>query len=283
MASLNRGIFIDDKNIDRSVIRDEVKRVFKTIPGVTDVVFFSDSEITSIATTLADRIRKAMENVQDGLVGVNDPNDLYADPVFLEKFNSTLVINVREDFEAGEKFVFIDRTNAINVDDITLTQKFGVLAKSGNIKTDMLLHIPMSADKRSQSECFYIHETNSVRVEVIGGGAPVIMMHICKYLSPEEIAKRENKEENKSIVAIPIAYGSVAEMYDEMISFILDQDRYDIIYLGISRTKGDTPVMVEVHNFRDLYDKVSLMQAQIEPYGVIESNIIPLSQPKIKE
>ena len=280
MASLNRGIFIDGKNFDREVMRDEVKNIFKKVPGVTDVVFFSDSEITSIATTLANRIRKAMENVQEGLVGVNDPDDIYSDPVFLEKFNSTLVINVREDHEDGEKFVFIDRSNAINLDDDTLIRMFAMLCKSKSTEVDMLLHIPTVPGKASQIECFYNHKNNTIVIEVIGGGAPVLILSICKLLTPKEIEALEDKTQDKKIITVPMSYGSVAEMYDEMLSFILDQPSYDKLYLGISRNKDDVPVPAEINSLYELYTTTSLMQAQIAPNGVLESNVLTLP-PKV--
>ena len=272
MGSLNRGIIFDNPNIDKKILKDKIVETFKELKGVDDVLFFTDAEVTNIATSLADRVTKAMKNYQEGIIEEN-PDDIYSDPEFLKRFNNTLVINVNEDSDRIAKFIFIDRKNAINIEDTTLLQRFAMLSKV--VDSDMMLHIPSNSEKLSQVDCFYDNESNSIRVEKIGAGAPSIVMNICKFLSPEEIALREDGAD-KSITTISFPYGSVAEMYDEMLAFILDTDKYDTLYLGISNNKDDNPVFAEAKNLSELYSVLSLMQAQIKPYGVIESDVITM-------
>lgn len=272
MASLNRGIIFDNPNTERNVLKDKVTEVFKEVEGIDDVLFFTDAEVVNMATSLADRVTKAMKNYQEGKIEEN-PDDIYSDPEFIKKFNNTLVINTNEDTNRNAKFIFIDRKNAKNIDDAELLHRFALLSKI--VDSNMTLHIPSNAEKLSQIECFYDAKDNTIRVEKIGAGAPSIIMHICRNLTPEEIALKADGSD-KAITTIPFPYGSVAEIYDEMLAFILDVDKYDTIFLGISNNKDDKPVLVEVSDLEELYSQVALMQAQIKPYGVIESNVITM-------
>ena len=273
MASLNRGFIIEERDFDKTNLRDIVKEVFMKLEGIEDVLFFTDDEITNTAITLAENISKAMEKYKQGIIEV-DKEDMFSDPEFIKRFNATLVLNVKRDEERGEKFFAIDRSNARNVTDTELLQVYAGICKRSKI--NMMLHIPSASDKRSQIDCFFRKDDMSVRVEQLGVGAPIVVLHVCTMLTPEEIEASENKNVDKKIATVKVPYGSIAEMYDDMLAFILDYPDYVTLYAGISRFAEDKIIPVECKNLEELYDNLSMMHAQIGPYGVEESKLLQL-------
>lgn len=273
MASLNRGFIIEERDFDKTNLRDIVKEVFMKLEGIEDVLFFTDDEITNTAITLAENISKAMEKYKQGIIEV-DKEDMFSDPEFIKRFNATLVLNVKRDEERGEKFFAIDRSNARNVTDTELLQVYAGICKRSKI--NMMLHIPSASDKRSQIDCFFRKDDMSVRVEQLGVGAPIVVLHVCTMLTPEEIEASENKNVDKKIATVKVPYGSIAEMYDDMLAFILDYPDYVTLYAGISRFAEDKIIPVECKNLEELYNNLSMMHAQIGPYGVEESKLLQL-------
>lgn len=273
MASLNRGFIIEERDFDKTNLRDIVKEVFMKLEGIEDVLFFTDDEITNTAITLAENISKAMEKYKQGIIEV-DKEDMFSDPEFIKRFNATLVLNVKRDEERGEKFFAIDRSNARNVTDTELLQVYAGICKRSKI--NMMLHIPSASDKRSQIDCFFRKDDMSVRVEQLGVGAPIVVLHVCTMLTPEEIEASENKNVDKKIATVKVPYGSIAEMYDDMLAFILDYPDYVTLYAGISRFAEDKIIPVECINLEELYNNLSMMHAQIGPYGVEESKLLQL-------
>lgn len=273
MASLNRGFIIEERDFDKTNLRDIVKEVFMKLEGIEDVLFFTDDEITNTAITLAENISKAMEKYKQGIIEV-DKEDMFSDPEFIKRFNATLVLNVKRDEERGEKFFAIDRSNARNVTDTELLQVYAGICKRSKI--NMMLHIPSASDKRSQIDCFFSKDDMSVRVEQLGVGAPIVVLHVCTMLTPEEIEASENKNVDKKIATVKVPYGSIAEMYDDMLAFILDYPDYVTLYAGISRFAEDKIIPVECKNLEELYNNLSMMHAQIGPYGVEESKLLQL-------
>lgn len=273
MASLNRGFIIEERDFDKTNLRDIVKEVFMKLEGIEDVLFFTDDEITNTAITLAENISKAMEKYKQGIIEV-DKEDMFSDPEFIKRFNATLVLNVKRDEERGEKFFAIDRSNARNVTDTELLQVYAGICKRSKI--NMMLHIPSASDKRSQIDCFFRKDGMSVRVEQLGVGAPIVVLHVCTMLTPEEIEASENKNVDKKIATVKVPYGSIAEMYDDMLAFILDYPDYVTLYAGISRFAEDKIIPVECINLEELYNNLSMMHAQIGPYGVEESKLLQL-------
>lgn len=273
MASLNRGFIIEERDFDKTNLRDIVKEVFMKLEGIEDVLFFTDDEITNTAITLAENVSKAMEKYKQGIIEV-DKEDMFSDPEFIKRFNATLVLNVKRDEERGEKFFAIDRSNARNVTDTELLQVYAGICKRSKI--NMMLHIPSASDKRSQIDCFFRKDDMSVRVEQLGVGAPIIVLHVCTMLTPEEIEASENKNVDKKIATVKVPYGSIAEMYDDMLAFILDYPDYVTLYAGISRFAEDKIIPVECKNLEELYNNLSMMHAQIGPYGVEESKLLQL-------
>ena len=273
MASLNRGFIIEERDFDKTNLRDIVKEVFMKLEGIEDVLFFTDDEITNTAITLAENISKAMEKYKQGIIEV-DKEDMFSDPEFIKRFNATLVLNVKRDEERGEKFFAIDRSNARNVTDTELLQVYAGICKRSKI--NMMLHIPSASDKRSQIDCFFRKDDMSVRVEQLGVGAPIVVLHVCTMLTPEEIEASENKNVDKKIATVKVPYGSIAEMYDDMLAFILDYPDYVTLYAGISRFAEDKIIPVECKNLEELYINLSMMHAQIGPYGVEESKLLQL-------
>ena len=71
MASLNRGFIIEERDFDKTNLRDIVKEVFMKLEGIEDVLFFTDDEITNTAITLAENISKAMEKYKQGIIEVD--------------------------------------------------------------------------------------------------------------------------------------------------------------------------------------------------------------------
>ena len=116
------------------------------------------------------------------------------------------------------------------------------------LKHDGVLHIPGNEEKLAQLNLFYQADKNAMRIERNGVGSPAIKLFICKNLTPEEAEKFGG---DKRIKELTFPYNGVAQTYDDMLSFVIDED-YDELTLGISRNAGDNPVLTTCKSLDDL-------------------------------
>lgn len=266
--SLNKGIFFTFKTMEeKENCLSELKKLILDIEGIANCLFMDDEEIINVSATLASDIKKAMAEVQTGAES-SDEKSVFENPEFLEKFTKSIVINTTTKTTVT-KLVFVDRTNSRNIQDTELIQIFMKL--TGILKHDGILHIPGNADKLAQLNLFYKASSNTLRIERNGIGCPAIKLFICKNLSPEEAEKHEGKD--KLIKELTFPYNGVAQTYDDMLSFVIDEE-YDELNLGISRNSEDVPVLTTCKSLEELYDIISLMVGQMEFYGILERDVI---------
>lgn len=265
--SLNRGMFFTfKKKEDRENCLNVLKAIITDIEGVVNCIFMNDEEIINVSAALAENIKKAMSEIQVGEVNKEDTS-IYENPEFLEKFTKSIVINTTTETTVT-KIVFVNRSNSRNINDEELIQIFMKLTKE--LKHDGILHIPGNEEKLSQLNLFYQADKNAVRIERNGVGAPAIKLFICKNLSPEEAEKFGG---DKRIKELTFPYNGIAQTYDDMLSFVIDED-YDELTLGISRNKEDNPILTTCKSLEELYDIVCLMVGQMDFYGILERDVI---------
>lgn len=265
--SLNRGmLFTFKKEEERINCLKVLKEIITDMDGVENCIFMNDEEIINVSAALADNIKKAMNEVQVG-EAAKESTSIYENPEFLEKFTKSIVVNSTIETTVT-KIVFVDRTNARNITDQELIQIFMKMTKE--LKHDGILHIPGNEEKLSQLNLFFQADKNAIRIERNGVGAPAIKLFICKNLSPEEAEKFGG---DKRIKELTFPYNGVAQTYDDILSFVIDED-YDELTLGISRNKEDNPILTTCHSLEELYDIVCLMVGQMEFYGILERDVI---------
>ena len=287
MSSINRGMIFETKDLEqRKLIKEIISKEVLHIPDLKGCMFFNDDEVTTIAASLAGKIKDKIIGLQEltgensGEVPVIEEGKVWeTDPTFLDHFVHTLAVNVNTDDMSLAKFIFVDIRSGRNITDTELIQLYTRVCKQVPFKG--VLHIPTSAEKKTQYDIFFVPSTMDVCIEQNMAGAPAFVLGIGRPSSElEQEAYKEAFPEateipDKHIEHILFPYGSIAEIYDEMLAFLMEKN-YEFLSLGISRSKGDSPVFAEVKDLKELYDALCLQHEQIEYYGRVQANVINL-------
>lgn len=287
MSSINRGMIFETKDLaQRELIKEIISKEILHVSGIKGCMFFNDDEVTNIAASLAGKIKDKIIGLQE-LTGENPEETVKVeegkvwetDPTFLDHFVHTLAVNINTDNVSLAKFIFVDIRSGRNITDTELIQLYTRVCKQVPFKG--VLHIPTSAEKKTQYDIFFVPETMDVCIEQNMAGAPAFVLGIGRSLSETEIETYKEKFPeateipDKHVEHILFPYGSIAEIYDEMLAFLLEKN-YEFLALGISRAKGDSPVFAEVRDLKELYDALCLQHEQVEYYGRVQANVINL-------